>query len=69
MVGLRRKSNCCVTKPIVQLELMKRKQSLLHLDQRQTMLLENAYYQVRRERENNIFRTYHFLYDRSGEPS
>jgi regulator of nonsense transcripts 2 len=32
------------------LELMKRKQSLLHLDQRQTMLLENAYYQVRRAR-------------------
>lgn len=30
----------------VQLELMKRKQSLMHLDQRQTMLLENAYYQV-----------------------
>jgi regulator of nonsense transcripts 2 len=30
----------------MQLELMKRKQSLLHLDQRQTMLLENAYYQV-----------------------
>lgn len=29
---------------------MKRKQSLLHLDQRQTMLLENAYYQVRRPR-------------------
>jgi hypothetical protein len=29
---------------------MKRKQSLLHLDQRQTMLLENAYYQVRRTR-------------------
>jgi regulator of nonsense transcripts 2 len=28
------------------LELMKRKQSLLHIDQRQTMLLENAYYQV-----------------------
>ena len=25
---------------------MKRKQSLLHLDQRQTMVLENAYYQV-----------------------
>lgn len=34
----------------IQLELMKRKQSLLHLDQRQTMLLENAYYQVRRAR-------------------
>jgi hypothetical protein len=25
---------------------MKRKQNLLHLDQRQIMLLENAYYQV-----------------------
>lgn len=25
---------------------MKRKQSLMNLDQRQTMLLENAYYQV-----------------------
>jgi hypothetical protein len=31
---------------------MKRKQSLLHLDQRQTMLLENAYYQVRRARRS-----------------
>jgi len=40
---------------------MKRKQSLLHLDQRQTMLLENAYYQVRREREINTFRTYHLI--------
>jgi len=36
---------------------MKRKQSLLHLDQRQTMLLENAYYQVRRTRRA-IFSTY-----------
>ena len=41
---------------------MKRKQSLLHLDQRQTMLLENAYYQVRRTRRA-IFDTY----CRSGE--
>jgi hypothetical protein len=31
---------------VMQVELMKRKQKLLHLDQRQIMLLENAYYQV-----------------------
>ena len=40
---------------------MKRKQSLLHLDQRQTMLLENAYYQVRGENEINTFRTYFMI--------
>ena len=40
---------------------MKRKQSLLHLDQRQTMLLENAYYQVRREHENNTLPTYYVV--------
>ena len=30
----------------LQLELMKRKQVMQHFDQRQTLLLENAYYQV-----------------------
>jgi hypothetical protein len=30
-----------------QLELMRRKQSMQHFDQRQLLLLENAYYQVR----------------------
>jgi regulator of nonsense transcripts 2 len=30
----------------LQLELMKRKQSMQHFDQRQLLLLENAYYQV-----------------------
>jgi hypothetical protein len=34
---------------------MKRKQSLLHLDQRQTMLLENAYYQVRKASQNEHY--------------
>jgi regulator of nonsense transcripts 2 len=29
-----------------QLELMRRKQSMQHFDQRQQLLLENAYYQV-----------------------
>ena len=48
----------------IQLELMKRKQSLLHLDQRQTMLLENAYYQVRRAR-----RAFFSTYRCSGESS
>jgi hypothetical protein len=37
---------------------MKRKQSLLHLDQRQTMLLENAYYQVSRVHEKRVSGTY-----------
>ena len=31
---------------LTQLELMRRKQSLQHFDQRQLLLLENAYYQV-----------------------
>jgi len=30
----------------IQLELMRRKQSMQHFDQRQQLLLENAYYQV-----------------------
>lgn len=33
---------------ISQLELMKRKQAMQHFDQRQSLLLENAYYQVRK---------------------
>lgn len=33
----------------LQLELMRRKQSMQHFDQRQLLLLENAYYQVCRE--------------------
>ncbi|KAH9170168.1 ARM repeat-containing protein [Lactarius sanguifluus] len=54
------------------LELMKRKQSLLHLDQRQTMLLENAYYQAnpperapRQEKERSPIELFirHLLYD------
>ncbi|KAI9510115.1 ARM repeat-containing protein [Russula earlei] len=54
------------------LELMKRKQSLLHLDQRQTMLLENAYYQAnpperapRQEKERSHIELFirHLLYD------
>ncbi|KAN0107367.1 Armadillo-type fold [Russula decolorans] len=54
------------------LELIKRKQSLLHLDQRQTMLLENAYYQAnpperapRQERERTHTELFirHFMYD------
>jgi regulator of nonsense transcripts 2 len=32
-----------------QLELMRRKQSMQHFDQRQVLLLENAYYQVSSE--------------------
>jgi hypothetical protein len=31
---------------LLQLELMRRKQSMQHFDQRQILLLENAYYQV-----------------------
>ncbi|KAH9972218.1 ARM repeat-containing protein [Russula compacta] len=54
------------------LELMKRKQSLLHLDQRQTMLIENAYYQAnpperapRQEKERTPIELFirHLLYD------
>ncbi|KAI0293362.1 ARM repeat-containing protein [Multifurca ochricompacta] len=54
------------------LELMKRKQGLLHLDQRQTMLLENAYYQAnpperapRQEKERTPIELFirHLLYD------
>jgi regulator of nonsense transcripts 2 len=54
------------------LELMKRKQSLMHLDQRQTMLLENAYYQAnpperapRQEKERSPLELFirHVLYD------
>jgi regulator of nonsense transcripts 2 len=54
------------------LELMKRKQSLLHLDQRQTMLLENAYYQAnpperapRQEKERTHTELFirHLMYD------
>ncbi|KAI0260818.1 ARM repeat-containing protein [Gloeopeniophorella convolvens] len=54
------------------LELMKRKQSLLHFDQRQIMLLENAYYQAnppertpRQEKERSPVELFirHLLYD------
>ncbi|KAI0248110.1 ARM repeat-containing protein [Lactifluus subvellereus] len=53
-------------------ELMKRKQKLLHLDQRQIMLLENAYYQAnpperapRQEKERTRIELFirHLMYD------
>jgi hypothetical protein len=50
----------------IQVELMKRKQKLLHLDQRQIMLLENAYYQVCRVCGPNL---QYGAYCRSGQPS
>jgi hypothetical protein len=43
---------------------MKRKQSLMHLDQRQTMLLENAYYQV-----CEVLRVGIGTYHRLGQPT
>lgn len=33
---------------------MRRKQTAQHLDQRQLLLLENAYYQVHRDRDLNL---------------
>lgn len=38
---------------IFKLELMKRKQSMQHMDHRQQLLLENAYYQVGSENHND----------------
>jgi len=36
------------TTSLFQLELMRRKQGMQHFDQRQILMLENAYYQVRK---------------------